>query len=156
MNRKIDAVGMKFGRLTVIREEGKKVYCRCECGDERDFWRTNVFAGYSNSCGCLHKERSIKANTIHGGTGTKLYGCWKGMHKRCYSKNSTQYPWYGAKGIKVCDRWHTFANFKEDMEAGYTPGLTLDRIDSNDDYRLDNCRWLTKSQNASWRFRSGT
>ena len=34
------------------------------------------------------------------------------------------------------------------MDNGYVEGLSIDRIDETRGYRPDNCRWLTKSENA--------
>lgn len=55
----------------------------------------------------------------------RTYQCWQDMKGRCYNMKAQQYKNYGARGIKVCDRWLTsFENFVADM--GYKPdGLTL-------------------------------
>ena len=68
------------------------------------------------------------------------------MKQRCNYEAGIAYEAYGAKGIKVCDRWmESFENFLEDM--GERPkGMTLDRIDSSGDYEPGNCRWATKKQ----------
>lgn len=79
-----------------------------------------------------------------------VYGVWRGIFTRCYNKNSKDYKYYGAKGIKVCDRWSIkggqgFKNFVDDM--GPRPyGYTLDRIDRTKGYSQDNCRWATPLQ----------
>jgi len=75
------------------------------------------------------------------------------MKTRCYNPNHRAYRWYGAKGIKVCDKWQTFDGFVIDMSAGYLPGLSIDRIDPTKDYTKENCRWLTKNENSK---RGGT
>lgn len=50
------------------------------------------------------------------------------------------YRHYGARGITVDPRWENFQNFLADM--GERPeGMTLDRIDPDKGYSLDNCRW---------------
>lgn len=61
------------------------------------------------------------------------------------------YQWYGGKGIKICERWQSYSNFKEDMGESYKTGLTLDRLDSSKDYSKENCQWLTKSENSAKR-----
>lgn len=63
------------------------------------------------------------------------------MKNRCLNPRSTQYAWYGGKGISVCQRWLSFENFFADM--GERPeGTTLDRKDSRGNYEPGNCRWL--------------
>lgn len=68
MSKKL-SVGEKFGRWTVISEEFRlngKLYCkcRCDCGIERDVYKTNLIAGKTLSCGCLTREKTSIKNTI--------------------------------------------------------------------------------------------
>ena len=78
-----------------------------------------------------------------------LYAVWANMRQRCTNPNVRAFTWYGAKGIKVCERWNDFHLFVEDM--GERPeGYSIDRIDPKGDYCPDNCRWanrLTQSAN---------
>lgn len=65
------------------------------------------------------------------------------MKKRCNNPKNHNYPYYGGRGIRVCERWNDFENFLADM--GVRPeGTTLDRKNSNGNYEPDNCRWATK------------
>ena len=78
-----------------------------------------------------------------------LYSTWIGMKVRCYNPKRTNYQYYGARGIKVCQRWlDDFWNFVEDM--GDRPeGHTLDRIETDGNYEPSNCKWSTHSEQAS-------
>lgn len=84
-------------------------------------------------------------------TETAIHALWCKVMERCYSESDPAYDRYGGRGIKVCDRWHDFKNFYEDM--GDRPeGRTLDRINNDGDYSPDNCRWATyKRQNRNKR-----
>ncbi len=67
------------------------------------------------------------------------------MKSRCNTKTNQKYSIYGARGIKVCERWEKFENFYEDM--GDAPdNMSLDRVDVNGNYEPSNCRWATQKE----------
>jgi hypothetical protein len=79
----------------------------------------------------------------------QLYKVWSTMKERCSNPNSISYPRYGAKGIKVCERWFSFDNFFEDFGHLYQEGLCIDRIDNKKGYCPENCRWVTNRENCN-------
>lgn len=138
----------KFGRLTVIGlapngSRDSRWLCLCECGGFHIVTTGHLKTGSIRSCGCIRPKHGQSIER------SKVYIAWKGMRWRCNPRNRRDYENYAGRGITVCERWNSFANFLADM--GNPPGrdLSLDRIDNSKGYSPDNCRWATLIEQAN-------
>jgi hypothetical protein len=85
----------------------------------------------------------------HGMRGTRTYRAWSRMKNRCNNPKATQYPWYGARGIKVCEQWNrSFLAFLADMGEAPTEKHTIERIENDGNYEPNNCEWVTQMEQS--------
>lgn len=150
-----DISGQTFNRWTVIgydygssKKEARWV-CKCACGDYKSVSGSSLRKKTSKSCGCLKGEIASKIGKqtkTHGLSGHRVYNLYQSMVNRCHSPNHISYKNYGAKGVRVCDRWlNSFESFIEDMGVP-NPNDSIDRINNNLGYHPDNCRWVGKEK----------
>jgi hypothetical protein len=80
---------------------------------------------------------------------SKIYSRWVNMRQRCNNPNNPSYIHYGARGIKVCNKWdNSFESFFYwAIENGYDDSLQIDRINNNKGYSPENCRFVSHTQN---------
>jgi hypothetical protein len=86
-----------------------------------------------------------------GGTRPPEYGIWSAMIQRCLNPNCREYPYYGARGIRVCDRWleaQGFPNFLADVGRRPAGHLSLHRTNNDGDYAPGNVAWAERRAQA--------
>lgn len=150
-------IGKRFNKLTVIDIEKIKTksytriqyVCKCDCGNTKSISKYSVLKGSSTSCGCVRKDKI----TIHGFSHHPLYDIWNGIRRRCDNKKSKGYKHYGGRGIKYDESWRDNPEkFIEDIEKnlGKRPSKkhSLDRIDNNKGYYIENLRWADYTEQA--------
>lgn len=126
---------MKFELLTVFNvrrcDKTRQTICdcKCKCGKITSVTISKLKSGWTRSCGCLLKKQLAERSITHGLSGHPLFRLWIGIRSRCYNKNMDNYPYYGGKGVKMCDEW--LENFKTFYDwaiaAGWKKGLQIDK-----------------------------
>jgi hypothetical protein len=142
----VDRLGHQYGDLTVIKRAesyrgNARWTCECSCGRLATYLGNDLRQGKVKSCGCKNPMHI----TRHGMAGTPTYKVWQAMKDRCGNPKNARYIDYGARGIRVCERWLDFANFLADMGAK-PDGKSLDRTNNDKGYEPGNCTWATNSQ----------
>ncbi len=139
----IEALGVQ----TVPSGKYRKHYGIYRCSD--------CFQGFKAKTGDV-KQGKIKrcprckgGGKTHGDSSTQLYKVWNNMRKRIYNPSNPNYPNYGGRGIKICKEWETYPPFKAwALSNGYSPSLSIDRVDNDGNYTPANCRWADKTTQA--------
>lgn len=152
--RKLNLIGQKFGRLTVIAKVPSKSNrhsrwkCLCDCGNITEVDSNNLTSGGTVSCGCFRRTILKK----HGQSGTYLYSVWESMRRRCNTPSNGSFKYYGHLGVSITAEWESFEDFAEwALSHGFKEGLSIDRIDPNGNYCPENCRWIPLSDQAKTR-----
>lgn len=149
----IDEIIDELKVVEIYHDKNNKVRvkgCCSVCGREKDIDFTSGIVKHTrtfhNSCG---KDR-IKGKGLSSAN-TRFHTIWQSMRSRIDNPNNDNYPYYGGRGIKA-DEFLLFVDFYDKMHTSYLEAIekygdeslvSLDRINPNKDYTVDNCRWIS-------------
>ena len=153
----IDITGQKFNKLTAVKVHHKAKYGHyfweflCDCGKIKIAATNHVKSGRIGSCGCIGKN----FKPTHGMSKTPFNGIYWAAKNRCENTKAISYKNYGGRGIKFL--WDSFDHFRDDMYDSYIRHIdkfgskqtSIERVDNNGDYCLDNCTWATRKQQCA-------
>ena len=153
VNKLADKTGNTYGWLTVLHRDntrtGRVYYiCECKCGKQVSRRASRLNDDEFRSCGCyVHNKTHGMSNNGGAKKSSAEYSAWQGMKERCYNTNKKEYKYYGARGIKVCDKWKDdFQAFLADVGKRPSGQHSIDRINNDGNYEPGNVRWATQSE----------
>ena len=160
-------VGKIYGCYEIISRTNQrandghiKYNCRCiHCGTEKQMQLSAIKYRNDNSCthyiniGDISIPNVIEDKLIPN---SRLRKIFLDIIHRCYDIKNKDYRFYGKKGVGVYNNWIENPSdfYQWSISNGYNDKLTIDRIDEEKDYSPNNCRWISRSDNA--RFKSTT
>lgn len=155
--RIMDLTNKKFNSLTVIKLVGKtskkaKIWeCLCDCGNICKYQAYEIKGGYIKSCGCSH-FRCNNNSPLWKGYGEISSQHFNSIKNHAKSRNIEF-------NITIEEMWNLFLQqnrkcaltglileFKKSHKD--TKTASLDRIDSNKFYTIDNIQWVHKDINC--------
>jgi hypothetical protein len=149
-------IGLKFSRLTVLRQVEADKYCKtryaclCDCGKEVEVRGTCLTTGNTKSCGCLSGEMLAdrnKSRATHGKSRSSEYGTFYGARARCNNPKNQDYLRYGGRGIQF--KFSSFEELYKEVGPKPSPEHSLDRIDNNGNYEPGNVQWATAEEQSN-------
>lgn len=141
---------VKINNRLGTSKNGYYVYnCTClKCGQELILNTRMLNDKNYHLCHCDYNYKYKYDVNIMDPKVKSLFNIWNKMRDRCNNLNNKDYKYYGGKGIKVYDEWNDVNNgfqkfYKWAINNGWKPneGLSIDRIDYDENYSPNNCRF---------------
>ena len=174
--RKLNLTGTTLeSGVVVVASAGVSIHgksqwkCECFCGNEFVALGSELRSGHTMSCGCYsrsgtfvtkHGHRSVKGSNKQ----SPLYTMWINIRERCSNPKHPRFEDYGQRGISYPKTWDSFETFLQEIETsigpkppiveGYERYWSIDRINNDKSYAIDNIRWanpITQNNNRRQR-----
>lgn len=144
-----DAIGKKFGKLTVLKSKNDQYYmCKCDCGKMVDVYKYSIISGNTTSCGCQRAQTYLanKKQEYEKMVGQKVNML---TIKKCYYKNNTF--WFDCKcdcgkdftaqAMKIASKYYYSCGcVKSHAEEEFEKILQKYNIIYKREYKIPNCR----------------
>jgi hypothetical protein len=156
-----DIINKQFGKLIVVKFFKKERYrnrfnyfyeCKCECGNIKIVSRISLITFHTNSCGCLHSKQGNE-NKGWRGSGEISGAIWSHIKRHANTRNLSF-------NVTIEEAWQLFLKqnrrcaltgqelkFNSDKKTTKNRTASLDRIDSNKGYEIENIQWVHKDIN---------
>jgi hypothetical protein len=150
---KLDLIGQKFGRLTVLEKansiKGDTAWkCKCDCGNIKITKTEYLRNGDCKSCGCITKERCVvMSKSLTRRKYSPLEATARFIWNKRYSEmdfedfyNLSQQNCYycGEPPSNITESSRT-RSLKDEKESGIFIYNGLDRVDNNKVHTKENC-----------------
>lgn len=148
----------KYGRLKVKSFAGTDAWgksewlCECECGKVVTVGISNLNQGHNKSCGCLRRE--LTGKRLWQGCGELSKDFWSSIKRSAKSRNidfnvTIEYAWkLFLEQNRKCKLSGLDINLYSHKRDKIRRTASLDRIDNNKGYVLDNIQWVHKHINV--------
>ena len=148
-------IGTVIDDMTVTKcyhNKNKKRCVQMKCNVCNRIVNSYLIDGVLNHRNTIHGKFCGKSRD--GGLATqhkRFHTIWDSMRERTTNVNSAQWKYYGGKGIQSED-FKLFVDFYDQMYPKYLKAIekygnenviSLDRIGSNKDYTVNNCRFIS-------------
>jgi hypothetical protein len=144
--------------------------CVCPCGKDFIALGSELRSNHTRSCGCYsrsgtfvtkHGHRSV---TKGSNQQSPMYTLWMNLRERCSNPQHPHFQDYGGREISYPKSWDSFESFLQDVELTIGPKpptvkgderyWSIDRINNDKSYAVDNIRWanpITQANNRRQR-----
>lgn len=147
--RKIDMTGKKIGLLNVLKEDfhdkaGVYWFCKCDCGTECIVSGIDLRRGSTKSCGCLTTKNLVNINKkkrVSNKWNVDISVYKKGAKQRGidFSLDEEEFKQLVSANCFYCGREPFIKCIGAELKETNAYKNGIDRIDSSQGYRKDNC-----------------